>query len=187
MSRVIEQERLESGDLTEEEQAYLVQRDVMPKSVRDELRMNPDAEEEVRALLGVPPDAVPVHQVANTGDVNTPGYTVEELERMLEIAKAGSETEEADAARQQMLEELAEADYSTGANWDQDVDGGGEYDDGWNNDRRRGELSKRGLVIDGSKQEMIERLVRSDNDELVEGDEPDEDDEDGDADEDEEG
>jgi len=40
------------------------------------------------------------------------------------------------------------------------------YTDGWNNDQRRAELSKRGLLIDGVKADLIDRLLRDDTDAL---------------------
>ena len=45
------------------------------------------------------------------------------------------------------------------------------YDDGWNNNQRRAELSKRGLSVEGKKDDLIGRLRRSDADELIDGDE----------------
>lgn len=41
---------------------------------------------------------------------------------------------------------------------------------GWNNDKRRAELSSRGLSVDGSKDELIARLRRSDADMLEDDD-----------------
>lgn len=46
-----------------------------------------------------------------------------------------------------------------------------QYTTGWNNDQRRAELSKRGLSVEGNKDELIARLRRSDADELIDGDE----------------
>jgi hypothetical protein len=45
-----------------------------------------------------------------------------------------------------------------------------DYLEGWNNDSRRAELSKRGLSLDGNKDEMVARLRRSDTDELLDED-----------------
>lgn len=49
---------------------------------------------------------------------------------------------------------------------------GSDYsnEEGWNNDKRRAELAKRGLVVSGNKEEMIGRLRRYDADELYEDD-----------------
>ena len=46
-----------------------------------------------------------------------------------------------------------------------------QYEDGWNNDQRRAELSKRGLSVEGKKDDLVGRLRRSDADELIDGDE----------------
>lgn len=46
-----------------------------------------------------------------------------------------------------------------------------DYDEGWNNNQRRAELSKRGLSLEGAKSELMARLRRSDVDELIDGDE----------------
>ena len=42
-----------------------------------------------------------------------------------------------------------------------------DYDEGWSNDQRRAELSKRELSVNGAKAELMARLIRSDNDELL--------------------
>ena len=49
---------------------------------------------------------------------------------------------------------------------------GGNYskEEGWNNPKRREELAKRGLVVDGSMDEMIDRLRRSDSGQLTDDD-----------------
>ena len=45
-----------------------------------------------------------------------------------------------------------------------------DYDEGWTNERRRGELVKRGLIVMGNKAELIARLRRSDTNQLEESD-----------------
>lgn len=45
-----------------------------------------------------------------------------------------------------------------------------DYDEGWTNVQRRAELTNRGLAVDGKKEELIARLLRSDADELTEED-----------------
>lgn len=45
-----------------------------------------------------------------------------------------------------------------------------DYEEGWNNDQRRVELTKRGLSVEGKKDELIARLRRSDTGELITGD-----------------
>jgi len=46
-----------------------------------------------------------------------------------------------------------------------------EYEEGWNNNQRRAELSRRGLSVNGNKDELIARLRRDDSGELIDGDE----------------
>lgn len=45
-----------------------------------------------------------------------------------------------------------------------------QYEDGWNNDQRRAELSKRGLSVDGRKDDFIARLRRFDTGQLLDED-----------------
>lgn len=42
-----------------------------------------------------------------------------------------------------------------------------DYLEGWNNNQRRAELSKRGLSVEGGKADLIARLRRSDTDTLL--------------------
>jgi len=42
-----------------------------------------------------------------------------------------------------------------------------DYEEGWNNPQRRAELTRRGLSIDGKKDDLIGRLRRSDSQELL--------------------
>lgn len=54
-----------------------------------------------------------------------------------------------------------------------ELDGvGGNYsnEEGWNNDKRRAELAKRGLSVAGNKEVMISRLRRFDSEELYDDD-----------------
>lgn len=43
-------------------------------------------------------------------------------------------------------------------------------EEGWNNDKRRVELAKRGLSVDGNMETMVSRLRRSDSNELYDED-----------------
>lgn len=45
-----------------------------------------------------------------------------------------------------------------------------DYEDGWNNDQRRAELSRRKLSVEGNKADLISRLRRSDSDQLEDDD-----------------
>lgn len=53
---------------------------------------------------------------------------------------------------------------------DEDEEGEEDYLEGWNNDSRRAELSRRGLSVNGNKEEMISRLRRSDTEQLTDED-----------------
>ena len=53
---------------------------------------------------------------------------------------------------------------------DEGDEGTEDYGKGWNNEARRAELAERGLSVDGKSAELVARLIRSDNDELEEGD-----------------
>ena len=52
----------------------------------------------------------------------------------------------------------------------EDEDGEEDYEDGWNNDQRRAELTRRKLSIEGKKDDLIGRLRRSDADQLEDED-----------------
>lgn len=45
-----------------------------------------------------------------------------------------------------------------------------DYEEGWNNDQRRAELARRKLSVDGTKANLIDRLRRSDTDQLEDSD-----------------
>jgi|SRR5580765_7062246 len=45
-----------------------------------------------------------------------------------------------------------------------------DYLEGWNNESRRAELSKRGLSLEGNKDDLIARLRRSDTNQLTDED-----------------
>lgn len=45
-----------------------------------------------------------------------------------------------------------------------------DYEEGWNNDQRRAELARRGLSIDGKKEDLVARLRRADTNTLEEDD-----------------
>lgn len=48
-----------------------------------------------------------------------------------------------------------------------------DYEEGWTNTSRRAALTERGLSVEGKKEELIARLIRSDNDELTDEDQVD--------------
>lgn len=179
-------------DLSDEDLAYLWQRDKLPAELKAQLRLpDQDGLDLLEAFRSVSLGR-PITEVPNTGTANTVNDTVtmsrEDYDKLLELAEAFQADPANDAARVAMVEEIERQEAQSSGQWadvewDYDEDGDGQYLDGWNNDRRRGELSKRGLVIDGSKQEMIDRLKRSDAGTLLDEDTPDTEDVDEDSDE----
>jgi len=112
-----------------------------------------------RPELSGPPERVSINDAANTGTVNTANISTEDLKAELERRKA--------------LETIPTIGDKGGIQSDEgeeEEEGEEDYDDGWNNEQRRAELAGRELSIDGNKDEMIARLIRSDEDKLVEGD-----------------
>lgn len=82
----------------------------------------------------------PLEQVPNTGDANTRGETIEELEARLARMRAEQEAAEADDA-----EDDEDLDYNS-----------------MSNDELRAELARRDLSVQGNKAELIQRLEEDD-------------------------
>lgn len=173
MSRVIDPERIASGDLDEDEIMYLLQRGVL-----DVTQLSLDEQEAVRERLDQS-GSHPPHYYANTGNVNTSGETIEELERRLARMKAeqgmsGEDGSSPGTAAETMAREVRRQKRRITADDeepDEDTDDDDVEDDepedysterGWDNDRRRAELTRRGLSIDGNRDELIARLVADD-------------------------
>lgn len=182
MSRVIDQERIDSGDLTKDEVLYLAQRDQLP----EEFKKNAEVQLRLQNALGGKPPRLA--DVANTGTVNTLVVTKAELEAMgievqddglnppeqFEDARVGERPPEmkgqvpagGTATRAPLGEDLDDDDDEDDDDSDDDddtEDGDEDYDGGWNNDQRRAELARRGLSVDGDKAALIARLVEDDN------------------------
>lgn len=117
MSKIIDQERIDSGDLTYAEAAYLRDREMLPKNYE-----MPESDEEV------PDVEVPETQ-----------FTPLDQQTVPKMGNAGGIVEE-------------------------------DYEEGWNNPARRAELSKRGLSIEGNKNDLTARLRRSDTNQLTDED-----------------
>jgi hypothetical protein len=132
LTREIDPEAIESGDLTWEEAEYLRVRGKLPEGF--EMPEAPEGEEEEEP-------SEPTSRVTPLEDQTVPvmedagGIVLEEDDEGL--SGVGS-------------------DYSN--------------EEGWNNEKRRAELAKRGLSVAGNKEEMIGRLRRHDSDELFEDD-----------------
>lgn len=133
---------------SDEDLVFAAQRDLIP---RDRY----DLQEKAQRLLQGLAEPTPLDQLANTGTVNTAGLTKEEYERAVELLR---------------MEQNGELEVDSDEEDDDDDEEEEDYDEGWNNDERRAELTRRGLVTTGDKAELIARLLRSDNDELEEGD-----------------
>lgn len=59
-------------------------------------------------------------------------------------------------------------DDEEGVEEDSEDAGDEDYEDGWNNDTRRAELARRGLSVEGNKEQLISRLKESDVEESEE-------------------
>lgn len=116
MSRQIDQEKIDSGDLDDDEILYLQDRGLLPDHIEPL---------ELRYYEG-------------------PAW-----------------------ARTGYVEPEAESTEESG---DDDEDEDEDYGEGWNNERRRSELSSRGLSVDGTKETLIDRLLRSDSGDLTDED-----------------
>lgn len=147
MSKTIDPERIENGDLSEEEVRYLQDRGQLPSHV--------DAVE-VTDLGGPALD-----EVLNTGTANTAGLTIEELESLLSQKRASERAEVKDNLRQDKKSMIDLQTESSGeeAEDEEEVE---DYRDGWNNANRQAELARRGLSTEGDKETLIQRLVESD-------------------------
>lgn len=166
MSRVIEPERIAEFDLDEDEMRYLAQRGQL-----DESRLDSEQREQLREALDGSGQSPP-HAFANTGTMNTAGETIEDLERRLERMKEEQASQQAAESMQREVRRQRRPVTSEDPEEGPDEDEDGEEDesepeayateDGWTNDTRRAELSRRGLSIDGDKQELIDRLVADD-------------------------
>lgn len=113
---------------------------------------------------GVLPREEPVYagttllkELPNTGDANTAGLTIEELEAELDRRRE-AEAEESDANQEKYQEALAAQGL------DEESEPSADYTKGWTQDSRREELAKRGLSTEGSAKELVLRLRASDTD-----------------------
>lgn len=184
MARVIDPEDLASGDVDEETARYAHDRGMVDDQwLADYYQTTVD---ELRAGLMAPSSSRRLSQVVNTGDVNTLNITQEELDSMLEKAReeARAEHEENRAAFEESRrreadggdEEFRVVDRDE---WNMDEEGGGAYEDGWNNREREAELARRGLSVDGKKEDLVARLKRADagtleDEDYAEAEEPEE-------------
>jgi hypothetical protein len=137
MSREID---LTKKSFSDDELAYLAQRDQLPAHIAEKLgpegiaALMPVADERILNLTGT---------AASDTDV-----TQEEYEAVLAMRAEKEAAEDAERA----------------SKLPQPVAIVGEYGEGWTNETRRNELEKRGLETEGNKEELINRLQQSDRD-----------------------
>lgn len=129
MSKTIDLSKGVEG-LSEDDLLYLAQRD------------NQDAIRELEAREASIDQSKgrPLEEVANTGDANTRGETIEELEARLAAMKAEQGAGDADED-----DEDEELDYES-----------------MSNDDLRAELARRELSVSGKKEDLIARLEEDD-------------------------
>lgn len=197
MAMKIDQSRIDSGDLTPQEIYYLQSRGRLPSHISPvskdaatgELRasgLHPILEaltiEETEALLADKirkrdQSAATIRDKGGIVEKYDDEIQAEENELMrqrvramldshteqdlVETAEANPEADEtAEALEEPMPEDPEVAGYVE------------DYEDGWSNVARRTELARRNLSVNGGKAELIDRLLRSDRDELTEADNP---------------
>jgi hypothetical protein len=143
MARKIDPEAIKNGTLSDEEVIYLQARGKLPKDY------DLSDVEGVRA----PSAAMTMEdQVIPKYPLETQYTPLEEQNQLKMVVNGGIVGDDDDSG-----EDLPQT-YETA--------------DGWSNNLRRAELSKRGLSVNGSKEEMIARLRRSDSDSTLPEDQP---------------
>lgn len=180
MSKQIEAERIAAGDLTEDEILYLAQRDQLPDHVRNSYE---NQQELLRRLSASAPS---LDDVAHTGDVNARSVTltVADLERMgvriarddlnppeqFEGARLGQRSDgvepqpqNATNAREEEIQRRVRANAESSSDEEEEEEGEEVPYSEWRNQDLRSELARRGLSVDGKKDELIARLEEDDS------------------------
>lgn len=151
--------------LEDDEIRWLIERSKIPAHLVDAIEI--EGLHEVLYDTGFEP--------ANTGTVRN--ISTDELEAELERRRSEQEDNpnKPDNSHPHFADEDDsdddEDDDEDGEDGDDD-EGEEDYLEGWTNETRRVELSKRGLSVSGKQDDMVARLIRSDKDELIEGDKP---------------
>lgn len=149
MSRVIDPEKIQSGDLDEADMLYLAQRDQLPRELLEKLREDlddddEDPEELIRRALAIK-QRRSLKDQPHTGDVNTKGTTLAQTRRGAEKADDGLNRPEDYEEPEDEDEEAEEVDYEA-----------------MTNEELRVELARRELSVNGNKAELILRLEEND-------------------------
>jgi hypothetical protein len=164
------QQKLDDGDtLSKEEQRFAQDRGILP----DSYDTQPVTFQSLEQTVSNDPIAVLQNvqeQRVNDLEAEVERRVAEELARRVapelqheQIVAATPHTGDAGTAVHRTPIDKSLFDSSDEDEDDDDEDGEEDYDEGWNNDSRRAELTKRGLPTDGNKDELIARLVESDN------------------------
>lgn len=153
MAMKIDPERLEAGDLSPEEIAYLQDRGQLPPHIqpigRDERGQL--TQQETKRYI----EDMSIGDIQAYLDEREAEHTQQVPQRRSEGGELPPEDdsddeEEDDPETEELLAET--------------------YEEGWTNDSRRAELMERGLKNTGTKQELIDRLMRDDRGESTEDD-----------------
>lgn len=148
MSRKIEQEKIESGDLTEDEILYLQDRGELPKGI---------------APIKRDPYTGQAYQDESDGWDVVKNFTAEQLKEFYRRKK--KEEEEGPPRISDKGGVVEVRGYGTeGMAEGETVDD--DYDT-WNTEELRDSLRENELVVSGKKQELIERLRRYNSDQLT--------------------
>ena len=153
MAREIDKEAIADGTLTYAEAKYLKDRGRLPAGY--EMPENDEAEDEDEPVVR-PSRVVPLEE-----------------QDQLEMDDEDEDDSEPAPTKYTPLEEQTQLQMENrGGIVDDDDEESETYstEDGWTNDKRRAELSKRGLSVSGTKEDLIGRLRRSDSDTLEDGD-----------------
>lgn len=148
MSKEIEQERLETGDLTEEEIIYLQDRGQLPANVKPMIR-----------------DPYTGQAYLDEGDGwdVVKGFTSEELKEFYRRKKKEEEEAPLRIGDKGGVVEVRGHGTEGMSDGEEVAD---DYD-GWTTEELRDSLRENELVVGGKKQELIDRLRRYDSDQLT--------------------
>lgn len=154
MSREIEKERLETGDLTEEEVLYLQDRGQLPANVKPMVR-----------------DPYTGQAYTDEGDgwEKVKGFSAEELKEFYRRKK--KEEEEGPPRIGDKGGVVEVRGYGTEGMSEGTESETDDYDT-WTTEELRDSLRENELVVGGKKQELIDRLRRFDGDQLTAEDRP---------------
>lgn len=136
------------AELSDEDLRYAIERGMLSEVQLLELGL--DTPDKVRSVLNG--DEVPVDPADRPYSGNHMVLTDDEI-ALIERRRAKAEADAKAGKVPTIKVASAEADEEEEPE---------SYDEGWTNDSRREELARRGLSVDGNKDELISRLLESD-------------------------